>query len=166
MGPIVRAPASITHLPWGLLPFGASSHTGSVALTLRPSSGLRCEQAYIYSGLTTTESPRRSVFDNHLVRSKVNYQFTREWSLRLIVDYNGVLPNPALVNLDRAKRLAADVLPNRLINAWTAIYVGYSDRYANLDVDRATPSALRRLKGPTNSIGRQVFVKTSYLLRF
>ncbi len=37
-----------------------------------------------------------TAFVNHLARSRVNYQFMRALSLRLILDYNGVQPNPAL----------------------------------------------------------------------
>jgi len=35
---------------------------------------------------------------------------SREFSVRAILDYNGVLPNTSLILLDRDKRLAADIL--------------------------------------------------------
>jgi hypothetical protein len=37
------------------------------------------------------------LFENHLLRSKVNYQFSRSLSFRVIVDYNRLAGNPLLV---------------------------------------------------------------------
>lgn len=157
----------------GLAPFLANSIDGRLGLTLRPTPGVRFDQTYLYSRLTTGAGSAppgvpasASVFDNHLLRSKLNYQLTRELSLRLIVDYSAVLPNPTLVALDRAKRLRGEMLATYLVHPGTAVYVGYTDRYENLAVDPTTPPALRRTVSPTTPSGRQVFVKMSYLLRF
>ena len=73
-----------------------------------------------------------SVFTNHLTRSRVNYQFTRALSLRMIVDYNAVLENAALIDLKRQKRITGDALLTYLIHPGTALYVGYTDRLENL----------------------------------
>jgi hypothetical protein len=108
----------------------------------------------------------RTVFDNHILRSKANYQFTREWSARFIVDYEAVLPDESLVALERAKRLNFDVLVTYQANPWTAVYVGYTDAYADLRVDLLSRPPIVRGGGPTTSVGRQVFVKVSYLLRY
>ena len=115
-----------------------------------------------------SREPGSSIFNNHIVRSKVNYQFTRALSLRGILDYNGVLPNTSLVALDRSKHLTADALMTYLVHPGTAVYVGYTDGYDNLrpqpaDVAFGPPAPLG---APTVSTGRQVFVKTSYLFRF
>ena len=76
-----------------------------------------------------TAGPRpEAVFINHLARSRATYQFTRELSLRLILDYNGVLQNPALISLDRQKRVTGDVLLTYLLHPGTAFYIGYTDR--------------------------------------
>src|SRR5712692_7909066 len=107
-----------------------------------------------------------SVFNNHILRTKVNYQFTRALSLRAIVDYNAVLPNPSLADLERSKRFSGDVLLAYLLHPGTAFYIGYTDRYENLAIDPTTPPTLRRLGSPFSSTGRQFFVKLSYLFRF
>ncbi|HEV3484994.1 MAG TPA: hypothetical protein VG106_06285, partial [Vicinamibacterales bacterium] len=91
----------------------------------------------------------------HILRTRLNYQFTRELSLRAIVDYGAVLPDPRLAALEERKDTTADVLFTYLLNPGTALYVGYTDRYEDA-------SGLRRFR----SSGRQVFVKASYLLRF
>ena len=94
-------------LPAGGRPrrFSPTSATRKLSLTFRPASGLLLDETYIYSHLGTRTSRRRTIFDNHIVRSRVNYQFTRELSLRAILDYNAVLSDPSLVALDRTKHL-------------------------------------------------------------
>ncbi len=158
----------------GLGPFLASSTDGRLGVTLRPTPRARFDQTYLYSRLSTREgsTPRglpigASIFHNHLLRSKLNYQVTRELSLRMIVDYTAVLPNHTLVALERAKRLTGDILMTYLVNPGTALYVGYTDRYENLAIDdAATGPVLRRIVPPSTSAGRQFFVKLSYLFRY
>jgi hypothetical protein len=75
-----------------------------------------------------------------------------------------VLPNVALVDLERRKDVTADVLFTYLLNPGTALYVGYTDRYESLDPPGA--GAAGPLLPPFRSVGRQVFVKASYLFRF
>lgn len=131
-------------------------------VSLRPSERLRIDETYIHSRL---HLGNESVFNNHLFRSKVNLQFTRELSLRFIVDYNGLLPNPALFDSSKYKRIAGDLLFTYLLRPGTALYVGYTDRYDNLafigDVDRTLVNS----RYPTLSTGRQLFIKLSYNFR-
>ena len=105
-----------------------------------------------------------SVFLNHhLTRTRVNYQFTRALSLRLIADYNAVLENAALIDLQRQKRITGDVLLTYLIHPGTALYLGYSDRLENLGLFNGV---VRPIGFPSTTIGRQFFAKISYLFRF
>jgi hypothetical protein len=103
---------------------------------------------------------------NHLLRSRLNYQFTRELSLRVIVDYNATLPNAALIDLDRQKRVTGDVLLTYLIHPGTALYLGYTDQLENLGLVPGVPPTTVRLPFPSTTVGRQFFAKVSYLLRF
>jgi hypothetical protein len=158
----------------GLEAFTANSRSGSFNLIFRPSSRLRFDQTYIYSGFVERAGGLRladsfaaaSIFNNHILRSKLNYQFTREISLRAILDYNAVLPNSSLIALERNKRLAADFLFTYLLNPGTALYIGYTDIYEDLSVTSMAPLALRRFGAPTFSTGRQFFIKMSYPFRF
>ena len=157
----------------GLAPFAASTFDGQWGLTVRPAPALRISQTYIYDRLGTRSDSLQpgvplhaSIFNNHILRSKVNYQFTRALSLRAILDYNAVLPNSDLVNLERTKRLTGDVLVTYLLNPGTALYVGYTDRFENVVLDQTVPPSLRRITSPTTGVGRQFFVKMSYLFRF
>jgi hypothetical protein len=140
----------------GLSPFAAASQDGNATLTFRPGARVRIDESYVYSRLASGTA----IFDNHIARSKVNYQLTRAFSLRAILDYNAVLPNERLVDLERVKRINVDLLATYMLHPGTALYVGYGDRYENL----VLPS-LARVSVPGYSTGRQVFVKLSYMLR-
>jgi hypothetical protein len=157
----------------GLAPFLGDSVRCDLGLTLRPTSRFRLEETYIYNRLRTdgTGTPAsiphaQDIFRLHLWRTKANVQFTRPLSLRAIVDYNAVQPDPALVSLTRDKRVTADILLSYMLNPGTAVYVGYNDQYANVRVDPLLAPRLQLTASPTTSVGRQFFVKVSYLLRF
>jgi len=54
-----------------------------------------------------------------------------------------------------------------MVNPWTAVYVGYTDAYQNWP-GAASPMLRPMSSGsePLTSVGRQVFVKISYLLKY
>jgi hypothetical protein len=154
----------------GFAPFLGDSQNATVMLTPRPLSKLRLDETYIFSQLRTRsgmfgESGSIGVYDNHIARSKANYQFNRELSLRVIVDYNAVLPNAALIALDRTKRVGYDILLTYLLHPGTALYAGYTDIYQNYLLDPSRPPNLSLTRFPDMNTGRQVFVKLSYQLR-
>lgn len=158
---------------FGLQPFRAESNGGGFGLTLRPSTRLRFDQTYIYSRLGRGLDPfvldtfgNATIFNNHILRSKINYQFTRALSLRAILDYNAILANTSLVSLEHDKSLTADILLTYLLNPGTALYVGYTDGYQNIDLVPSLSPFSRRTGAPTTSTGRQFFIKVSYLLRY
>ena len=157
----------------GLSPFTGEARQTEATFTLRPGARLRLDETYIYSGLRTGAKSALSgvpmgtaVFNNHLVRSKVNYQFSRRLSLRFILDYNSVLPNKSLARLEKEKSVGLDALFTYMVNPGTALYVGYTDLYENYRLDPLRSPALERIADPTLNTGRQFFVKLSYLLRF
>ncbi len=157
----------------GLRPFLADMQEAEAGLTFRPTSRLRLDETYIFSRLRTGDAsigppgvPAVDVFNNHIVRSRLNYQFTRPLSTRMIVDYEAVLPNADLVSLDREKRLGFDILVTYLVNPWTAVYLGYTDTYANLVLNDPLQRPWGYGGAPTTSVGRQVFVKVSYLFKY
>ncbi len=156
----------------GLSPFPADQKLGKFSLALRPSPGLRFDQTYLYTGLVTRSFFGNSTVENpaivhdHILRSKLHYQFTRALSARLILDYHAVLPNEQLVSLKRTKRVTGDVLLTFLLNPGTAIYAGYTDTYEDLGRVEAFQPVLDRTSSYYLSTGRIFFVKLSYLLRF
>lgn len=155
----------------GYAPELGDGRNGTVSLTLRPTIRLRLDETYIHSRLVTRPGWQfaagpASVYNNHVVRSKLNYQFTREFSFRAIADFNTVLPNAALVTLEPARKLGYDLLFTYLLHPGTALYVGYTDIYQNLSLDPSRPPYLRYSAFPDFNTGRQAFVKLSYLFRF
>ncbi len=157
----------------GLRPFTGKARQTGVTFTLRPGARLQMDETYIFSGLRTGRNSGlagvaegTAVYNNHLVRSKVNYQFSRRLSLRFILDYNSVLPNTSLARLDKDKSVNVDALFTYMVNPGTALHAGYTDLYENYRLDPSRSPALERIADPTLNTGRQFFVKLSYLLRF
>jgi hypothetical protein len=150
----------------GLLPFLGTFTDVAAGLTLRPSAPLLISETYLYSRLDTRpDSPGTGViFTNPIHRLRVNYQFSREWSLRAIVDYNDVSPNTALVALDRARHFDVDLLLTWLLHPGTALYLGYTDGYDNVRLDPLL--GVEPTNNTLSSTGRQVFIKSSWLVRF
>lgn len=169
----------------GLLPFLANSRRVNFALTLRPSSRFRFDETLIYYRLGTRDgwntppfSAGQSVFNNYLNRAKLNYQFTKELSLRLILDYNATLANTSLLDLQTnlgsfdggpiapTKQFTTDLLFTYLLHPGTAVYVGYNNGYNDLLLHSGAPPFVTALGAPNNSNSRLFFVKLSYLLRY
>jgi hypothetical protein len=106
------------------------------------------------------------IFTNHLLRSKINYQFTRDYSFRAILDYNSLLPNNSLVASTYSKQADATLLFTYLPHPGTALYLGYADTFENVDYEAVAAPAYTLTKLPGTSTDRQIFVKFSYFLRF
>jgi len=147
----------------GLSPFLGRAAETQLNVTLRPTSRLRLDQTYIVSRLNTATGAR--VLSERLLRAKINYQFNRFLSFRAIVDYEAETGDPTLADVEDDKQWRGDVLLTYLLNPGTALYVGYTDTYQNLGLFGSPPEVVRRRSADT-SIGRQLFVKLSYLLRF
>ena len=154
-----------------------SAHANNIwaGATIRPFRGLTIDNKYILTRLSDWQTGR-NIFNDHIIRSKWNYQFTREMSVRIIGQYNSTLRNPLLSSLDPQKAFNADFLFTYLLHPGTAIYVGYNSDLQNYDSQLCERDATGRCLDPTASLlrrqnrflndGRQVFVKLAYLFRF
>ena len=156
----------------GVTPFAGNSNNASATMTLYPNPHLRLDEIYYYTRLATRRDslpsaslPSGVIFTNHLIRSKINYQFTRDYSFRAILDYNSQLPNNALVTSTYAKQADATLLFTYLPHPGTALYLGYADTFQNVDYEASTAANVP-IRLPSTSTDRQVFVKFSYLLHF
>jgi hypothetical protein len=154
----------------GALPFLGRSGRANVTVTVKPSSRARIDQTYLFAQLRTRPdgcdcADRQTVYTNHILRTRLGYQFSKTWSVRAVFDYNAVQPDPALITLDRTRSAKADVLLTYMLNPWTAVYAGYTDGYENLDIAPDGVTSRNGL-GATTPVGRQVFLKISYLLRY
>lgn len=151
----------------GQAPTFGHEDQANVMLTFHAAGRLRIDNAYLLEHVREN-NPHLTAVTNHIVRTKWNYQFTRNLSARLILQYNAVLSNTAISSLSPTKNFNTDFLITYLIHPGTAIYVGYNSDLANLDrnlaLDPVTGAILTR-NGYMND-GRQFFVKASYLFRF
>lgn len=171
----------------GLLPFLGNTKRVNFGFTLRPSSRFRLDETFIYYRLGTRDgwvtppfSPGQSVFNNYLNRAKFNYQFTKELSLRLILDYNATIANTNLFDVQRSlggsdspngpfeptKQFTTDVLFTYLLHPGTAVYLGYNNGYTDLTLRPGPPPFVVPHGAPNNTTSRLFFVKVSYLLRY
>jgi hypothetical protein len=92
----------------------------------------------------------RNIYSGFIFRTRFNYQFTREWYLRLIVEYN-----------DFSERLAIEPLLTYEVNPYTKFYIGVGTRYARYskeDYDILTADQWKLSE-------RQIFAKLQYLFR-
>lgn len=136
----------------------------SVITELRPSAHLNLATSYLLTSLRDKTGSR--VFRNHISRAKLNYQFTRAFAGRTIVQYDSLAAAPALTALDPRRNLNFDLLFSYVRTPGTALYVGYNTNLQNLDPAlRLGPNGLLRSPHGLLSDGRQLFVKASYLLR-
>jgi hypothetical protein len=166
-------------------PFLASTRRVNFGFTLRPSSRFRLDETLIYYRLGTLDgfvppgfAAGQSVFNNYLNRAKLNYQFTKELSLRLILDYNATIANTGLLDLQTnlgsydggpiapTKQFTTDILLTYLLHPGTALYLGYNNGYSDLNLRPGPPPFVSPLGAPNNSTSRLFFIKLSYLLRY
>jgi hypothetical protein len=165
----VECGSTLGDCPVVALPPGpGKSRFTQFSATFRPGRGLTVENTFFYYSLRDVRS-NLNILNNYIARSKWNYQFTRDFSLRVIGQYNGNITNSAFTSVQNARNFNADVLFTYMIHPGTAIYVGYNSDLANIDRNLASdPTDYTRLvRGkPFINDGRQLFVKVSYLLRF
>jgi hypothetical protein len=142
--------------------------------TLQPLRQLTADNTYLLDR-DFSVADGAFVYESQTLRTKVNYQFTRALSARVIVEYDSTLANPVETSLLRTKQVGTEALFTWLPHPGTAVYIGYNNDMQNLD-----RSLCNRLTGggcdPNNTVpprapymlndGRQIFIKASYLFRF
>ncbi len=166
-------------------PFLAREDTAQAGVNFRPVKPLKIENSYLFERLRANSDTflfeqaqfpgaGRGIFNDHILRSKWNWQFTPQLSVRVILQYNALLAGTPGVGspytyLPTQKEFNTDFLITYLVHPGTAIYIGYNSDLQNLDVIPQTPTSpgyvTNTAKGYIND-SRQFFVKVSYLFRF
>lgn len=157
----------------GALPSLMNQITAEALVTVQPLHQLTIDNTYL---LDRDRSVANDVFvyESQTLRSKINYQFTRSLSARVIVEYDSTLANPVETSLQRTKQVGTQVLLTWLPHPGTAVYLGYNNDLKNLGraLCNRRPTGVCDASGPTPrspdylNDGRQIFLKASYLLRF
>jgi hypothetical protein len=153
--------------PAGVAPYLARRSSVTTDLSVIATRHLRIDSTYLWFRLGDF-TDHGSAFNNHIIRSKWNYQFTPALSARVILQYSTVLANPTFTSLQTTKNVNADFLIAYLVHPGTAVYVGYNSDLQNIDRNLATDSSGNLVRTRNNYLndGRQFFVKVSYLFRF
>jgi hypothetical protein len=152
--------------PDNVAPFLAGRTSVTTTLTVRPSKSLRVDNTYLLLRLHNRLGPFGSM-NNHIIRSKWNYQYNKRLSLRFIGQYDAVLANPAFTFLETTRNLNTDFLITYLVHPSTALYVGYNSNLENVLVPLGNDADGQLLHGGRlKNDGRGLFVKASYLFRF
>jgi hypothetical protein len=140
--------------------------TTDVGVTIRPGIRLSVANRYLFTRLAERQTDR-TIFNDHIIRSRWNWQFTRELSVRFILQYEALLANSELTSLETRKNFNTDFWFAYQVNAWTALYAGYNNNLGNIDLV-PTPTGSRIIRTPNDFINdsHQFFVKFSYLFRF
>jgi len=160
--------------PAGGVPSLLHAQTVQALVTVQPVRQLTVDNTYLLDR-EHSASTSAFVYENQVFRTKINYQFTRSISARVITEYDSTLANPAETSLQRTKQIQTQALFTWLPHPGTVLYIGYNNDLQNLD-----RSLCNRLPDgscdPSNPVpprspdwlntGKQIFVKFSYLFRF
>jgi hypothetical protein len=151
-----------------------NQENAQVFITWQPLRQLTADNTYLLDRDHSVASGA-FVYETQTFRTKINYQFTRAISARVIVEYDSTLANPAETSLSRTKQIGTQALFTWLPHPGTAIYVGYNNDLQNLDrllckgfpggVCNSDNTVAPRSLDFLND-GRHIFVKASYLFRF
>ena len=117
--------------------------------TFRPTQRLVVQPRFVYSELTDRETGEK-FFSGYITRARVGYQFTRQFFMRTVVQYN-----------DFSQRLEIDPLITYKINAFTAFHVGSTHDFNRFDRPGQPDDPSRFFR----QSDRQFFFKFQYLFR-
>ena len=159
--------------PAGQTPFLMNQNTLQALVSVNPLKQLTMDNTYLLDRDFNAHTDA-FVYESQTFRTKLNYQFTRALSARVIVEYDSTLANPVETSLARTKQVQTQALLTWLPHPGTVIYVGWNSdlqNYNHMLCDRVDgtcdPSQPILPRGPGYlNDGRQFFVKASYLLRF
>ncbi|GAB5520729.1 MAG: DUF5916 domain-containing protein [Rhodothermales bacterium] len=118
--------------------------------TIRPTSRLSIQPRFSYQRLEDRDTGD-AFFSGYILRSRINYQFTRRLFVRTVVQYN-----------DFAERLEVDPLITYKINPFSAFYFGSTHDYLNLPRTGFDGDDLQTRFFASE---RQLFFKFQYLFR-
>ncbi len=134
------------------------------SLLWRPMDRLRVDTTLLSTELEDRDG-RGTIFTDRIVRTRWNYQFTKEMSLRVILQHEDTKPT-ALSRLTRDENLNLDVLFRYVLNPWSALYIGFNNNESNLQLVENEQGGTELVR--TDELardGQQLFVKFSYLLQ-
>lgn len=160
----------------GAVPFLMNQQSVQAIIAVNPLRQLTVDNTFLFDRDKSVKDSQL-VYETEVFRTKLNYQFTRAWSARVIAEYDSTLANPLETSLERTKRIQTQALLTWLPHPGTVIYVGWNDDLQNFNhtlctlqhtgTPRCDPNEPILPRGPGYlNDGRQFFIKGSYLFRF
>lgn len=146
----------------GALPEVADNQQSDFSVLWRPIQRLRVDNTYLDTRLETKAGIR--VFDNRILRSSWNYQFTREISMRFIAQHEKTKAGPA-TRLEDRENLNFDLLLRYVINPLSAFYIGFNSNSSNFSIEDTGNGRELIAADSLKQDGRQFFMKFSYLFQ-
>src|SRR5207249_3580905 len=104
---VIRDGTVLIDVPTGQFPITGDETAITQTMSLKPTRHLQIDNTYILDRVLNG-AVHHAAFNNHIIRSKWNYQFTPALSLRFITQYNGLLANPARSSLTTTRNLNLD----------------------------------------------------------
>jgi hypothetical protein len=123
-------------------PFQGTRHSFNARVGLQPNSKLNHNVSYTFVHFERRETQEK-VFDVHVVNLRNTYQFTPQFLIRAITQYDS-----------SQRRVLGDFLASYELVPGTVVHAGYGSLWERLELDPYRPTA------------RAFFFKASYLARF
>lgn len=147
----------------------------NVTVELKPTVGLDLQNRYEFDHFTDPSSGALA-YDNHLVVTRWNLQMSKALSFRVIGEYLSTMPNDKSTDLPNTRDVFANALLKYEPHPGTAVYLGYTTNFQNLDpalCDREADGTcnpdsaiLPRSNNSMLNDNRAVYLKMNYLFRF
>lgn len=135
-----------------------------LSIAYRPLTRLAIDTTLIYTQLENDSTGTR-VLEDLIARVRLNWQFTREWSLRTIIQYERTRPNPLETTITDHKNWNFDLLLTYRVNPWTAMYLSYNTNRQNIAVEERNGIASIVHTNSLITDSEQLLLKFTYLLR-
>ncbi len=133
----------------------ADQRSFGVYVRLKPAQRVDLQADWSYARMNSRRDDGEELFAGYILRNRFTVNFTREWFLRVIVQYN-----------DFSDRLDIEPLLTYKINPFTVFYVGTTSRYQLFETGDYDPDEFQI---PTEDdwklSERQFFAKLQYLFR-
>lgn len=148
----------------GAEPHAAKTQRGFLGVSFKPGQVLKTDLDVLYSHLED-EHGGEELFTNWIYRLRTNWQATRRWSLRAILELQDIEADPERTSIRSRDNLNGDILITYQLNSWTALYIGFNHNERNrqlIDVD-GRPVIFDPVERRHHD-GHQAFMKFSYLI--
>jgi hypothetical protein len=136
----------------------------ALEISYRPIRPLDIDTTFFYNRFDNEQSGTQ-VLEDFIGRVRVNWQFSREFSLRSIVQYERTRPNESETSVTNRRNWNVDLLLTWRLNPWTAAYLGYNQNRRNVAIDEVTGTP--RIVGTDELFkdSEQLILKLSYVFR-